>query len=124
MNSLVAIVGFALMEVAYAQPTAGEGPVWLQSKISQFESLAPSSPPRAILRTTYGGKTVYYVTPACCDIPSELYDDHGALLCFPNGGFAGGDGRCPAFVLSDATSTVWRDRRAAAPRGSASAASK
>ena len=91
---LVAIVGLALLAVACAQPTAGERPPWLQTKISLHESLAPSSPPRAILRTSYQGKTVYYVSPACCDIPSELYDEGGTLLCFPDGGFAGGDGRC------------------------------
>ena len=121
---LVAIVGLALLSAACAQPTAGARSPWLQTKISLHESLALSSPPRAILRTNYQGKTVYYVSPACCDIPSELYDEGGALLCFPEGGFAGGDGRCPTFVLPDNAATVWSDRRLATPRINAASPSK
>ena len=92
-------------------------PPWLQLKIAEFQKLPPFQPPRAILQAAYQGKTVYYVSPACCDIPSELYDQGGTLLCFPDGGFAGGDGRCPAFKLTGSgVSTVWRDERSAAPR--------
>lgn len=111
VRSFTVVAGLALLHVA------SERPIWLKSKISQFEGVALTSPPRAILRTTYQGKSVYYVPPVCCDIPSELYDDGGVLLCFPGGGFAGGDGRCPAFALPVDVTTVWRDSRGASNRG-------
>lgn len=110
-HPFTSVAALAILQVACALPIEGDRAPWLQSKISEYERLAPGNPPRAILRTTYEGKTVYYVTPTCCDIPSELYDERGALLCYPSGGFAGGDGRCPAFTLAASASAVWRDQR-------------
>jgi hypothetical protein len=107
-----------------SEPSARALAPWLQAKIAQFESGAPASPPRAILQAVDQGRTVYYVTPTCCDIPSELYDEGGSLLCFPDGGFAGGDGRCPTFRLPGNAATVWRDQRAAPVRGPAAPASR
>jgi hypothetical protein len=86
--------------------------------------LPVANPPRAILRTTYAGRTVYFVSATCCDIPSELYEESGALICFPNGGFAGGDGRCPGFTLSPDSATVWRDARTPATRAQPSSGGK
>ena len=64
----------------------------------------------------YQGKAAYYVSSACCDIPSELYDATGSLVCYPDGGFAGGDGRCPSFTfLANTVSVVWRDDRGQNP---------
>jgi hypothetical protein len=96
-----------------AAPAATEAiPTWLQLRIADYERLAPFSPPRAILQVRYLGRTAYYVTPACCDIPSELLDDKGLLLCYADGGFAGGDGRCPSFTqVGNVARTVWRDTR-------------
>ena len=95
-------------------------PEWLRAKIVAYQASPPTSPPRSVLRTSYLGKTAYYVPPVCCDIPSELYADDGTLICRPSGGFAGGDGRCPGFLTAPAPSTVvWRDSRiisASAPR--------
>ena len=108
-----------ILHVACAFAVESDRAPWLQSKISEYERLAPANPPRAILRGTYQGKTVYYVTPTCCDIPSELYDERGALLCYPSGGFAGGDGRCRTFSLPASAPAVWRDLRRAQPSSGA-----
>lgn len=90
-------------------------PRWLQAKIAKYEKLPAFSPPRSIQRTLHQDKTVYYISPACCDIPSELYDEAGALVCYPDGGFAGGDGRCLGFVSGgDNAAWVWRDGRGSA----------
>jgi hypothetical protein len=71
---------------------------WLQIKIWDYQSKPVSNPPRSVIKTTFEGKTVYYVPPVCCDIPSELYTQDGSLICYPNGGFTGaGDGKCPKF---------------------------
>jgi hypothetical protein len=63
----------------------------------------------AVFRTTYRGRLAYYIPPRCCDIPSQLYDEHGTLICYPHGGFAGGDGRCLSFVPSEAQLTPAQD---------------
>jgi hypothetical protein len=112
---------------------------WLQIKIWDYQSRPVSNPPRTIIKTTFEGKSVYYVPPVCCDIPSELYAEDGALLCYPSGGFTGaGDGKCPRFKLeyegvllnknninniknnkNNKNSIVWQDKRkpAASVRG-------
>lgn len=113
-------VAFALLLLVTAGVSAQESgpaalPAWLRAKIVEFEKLPPFSPPRSILRTQHEGKTVYDVSPACSDIPSELYDEAGALMCYPGGGFAGGDGKYASFSLgSSALATVWRDARSPA----------
>jgi len=108
------------LAILSAMPARAQGPqpaappAWLQGKIAEYEKLPPFNPPRSIVATKHGGKTVYFVSAACCDIPSELYDEKGTLLCYPTGGFAGGDGGCPAFVPGRMPmTTVWRDNRAA-----------
>lgn len=107
-----------LFSVAVASSAAADDakspPEWLRAKIAAYQAQMPTRPPRAVLRTRYLGKPAYYVPPVCCDIPSELYADDGALLCHPSGGFAGGDGRCPTFSIAATPPTVvWRDSRAA-----------
>lgn len=87
-------------------------PSWLQAKIEQYQKLPPAQPLRTVLLVRYQDKVAYYVPPICCDIPSELYDASGSLICYPGGGFAGGDGKCPRFRLAEAQpTTVWRDSR-------------
>jgi hypothetical protein len=111
--------GLLLLGLAFAPAPASSQtgtpptpPAWLAARIAEFKRLPASSPPRSIVVTTHDGKKVYYVSAACCDIPSELYDEQGALLCYPGGGFAGGDGRCPTFVLGRQPVTrVWQDDR-------------
>lgn len=112
MNRRYTVPVLLLCAVAAGAGETVELPQWLRSKIADYEKLAVSSPPRTVFRTEHEGRTVYYVPPACCDIPSELYAQDGTLLCYPDGGFAGGDGRCPTFnVLTRVPAVVWRDSR-------------
>jgi hypothetical protein len=110
VRQLTFVVAIAAVACAAAAPPSSL-PVWLQTKIVQLEQFPVGQAPREIVRTTYSGRTVYFVPPRCCDIPSELYEESGALICYPNGGFAGGDGRCPSFSLPPNSVTVWRDAR-------------
>jgi hypothetical protein len=88
---------------------------WLQVKIWDYQNKPVSNPPRRIIKTTFEGKPVYYVPAICCDIPSQLYAEDGALMCYPSGGFTGaGDGKCPKFkleYLDNKTDIVWEDKR-------------
>jgi hypothetical protein len=72
-------------------------PEWLDALIAQIELEEVTSPPTAIYSYRYHGETVYYRTSRCCDIQSEVYDAEGRILCRPDGGAGGGDGRCPDF---------------------------
>jgi hypothetical protein len=53
--------------------------------------------PGALYKTTYKGKVVYFSASVCCDIPSNLVDANGKLICYPNGGFISVYERCPDF---------------------------
>lgn len=82
--------------VTFAQASENAVPHWVQQKIQAYQHSAPEISARI---AEYQGKTVYYIPPKCCDIPSELYDENGKLICYPDGGFVGGDGKCPGFKL-------------------------
>lgn len=112
-TSLALLLSGGLTASTVAQPPrTQEMPAWLTARVVEYQRLPPFNPPRSIVRTLYRGQVVFHISPACCDIPSELYDEQGVLLCFPTGGFAGGDGRCPGFTFDESQATpVWRDTR-------------
>lgn len=91
--------------------TGGSLPSPLLKKIAEYESVPPAQPPRTIYRTSFRGQPAYFVTPACCDIPSELYDERGTFICYPGGRIMGGDERCPGYGITNNATLVWRDKR-------------
>jgi hypothetical protein len=115
MMARALVIATILAAISAGGCAAADGeamPAWVKAMTAQLEALPAGHPPRAIYRATLGDKTVFYLTPTCCDIPSELYDADGKLLCYPSGGFAGGDGRCPAFAADEKRMRlVWRDKR-------------
>ena len=86
---------------------------WIDALIARYEAEPVANPPQRILSYRYRGNTVYYVPPTCCDQPSTLYDEHGAVICAPDGGFSGrGDGQCPDFAARRSEEhVVWSDPR-------------
>ncbi len=82
-----------------AKSEAGD-PAWSVGKIWKFE---------------YQRNAVYFVPERCCHLPSELYDETGALICHPSGDFVGhvvGDGKCEDFLLvRENGSLIWADKR-------------
>jgi hypothetical protein len=98
---------------ATATPEVAARPTWMATLISEYESQPVANPQREIYRYKFDGKTVYYMPPICCDIPSQLFSEEGKLLCYPDGGFTGrGDERCPTFQkLKREEQLVWKDDR-------------
>ena len=90
-------------------------PPWLQALIQQVESQPPAAPPLYVARYDYQGQVVYYLPPRCCDVPSDLYDPSGTIICHPDGGLTGhGDGRCADFLATATNEKIlWRDQRGA-----------
>jgi hypothetical protein len=72
----------------------GNMPLWLKGKLELYKR---SHPDISAQVTEYNGEIAYYIPLRCCDIPSELYDQNGKIICHPNGGFTGGDGKCQSF---------------------------
>ena len=88
-------------------------PACIQKMISQYKSEEKQNPPRQIYSYLYNGKTVYYVTPPCCDFFSDLYDSSCVLIGHPDGGFTGkGDGKTSDFKDKRTNEKlIWKDDR-------------
>ena len=101
-------------------PVTAPRPDWITAKIAEYESLPIANPQRSIVRYKFEGKTVFYIPPICCDIPSQLFSEDGKLLCYPDGGFTGrGDERCPTFhKLKREEQLIWQDGRSRIPPSS------
>jgi hypothetical protein len=112
--TLAAAVVVALVACGADKATAPPDRAWLQDLIRSIEETPVSNPPTVIYEYKYRQQAVYFVPQRCCDIPSDLYDRDGQLLCHPDGGFTGaGDGRCPDFFDARTDErVVWRDPRA------------
>jgi hypothetical protein len=128
VNKLLFTVSIGFLTACSQQPTSAitadttapevaAHPTWMATLIGEYESQPVANPQREIIRYKFDGKTVYYMPPICCDIPSQLFSDEGKLLCYPDGGFTGGgDGRCPTFhKLKREAQFVWKDDRKRPP---------
>jgi hypothetical protein len=102
----------ALVTPAAAGAPAPDLPDWLAARLRATTAGPAGDRPPWVARYEYRGGTVYYLPPRCCDIPSELYDAAGDLLCRPDGGFVDGDARCPDFLARRrGGEIVWGDGR-------------
>lgn len=85
----------------------------LARMIEGFKAEEVQNPPRTIYSYLYKGKTVYYVTPPCCDFFSDLYDSSCILIGHPDGGITGrGDGSIKDFETEKKEEKlIWKDVR-------------
>ena len=88
-------------------------PAWVKTHIQRLHKGPLGNPAHSIWQYQYRGKTVYYVPPQCCDIPSALYDAKQKRICSPDGGMTGaGDGKCADFYQTrKAEKRIWQDSR-------------
>ncbi len=88
-------------------------PACVEKMIGQFKSEEKQNPPRQVYSYLYNGKTVYYVTPPCCDFFSDLYDSDCNLIAHPDGGITGkGDGKAADFLQTRTNEKlIWKDDR-------------
>ena len=69
---------------------------WVTQQIRTYEMPTKEVVSQVTHKVIYAGKPAYLIPSPCCDRFDFLYDDRGAILCAPSGGFAGsGDGSCP-----------------------------
>ncbi|MFN4151183.1 MAG: DUF6970 domain-containing protein, partial [Candidatus Sericytochromatia bacterium] len=90
-----------------------KNPLIINQSISSFINEPVKNPPVVIKQYQYKGKTVYYIPPSCCDIPSQLYSQEGNLICSPDGGITGnGDSKCNDFFSERKNEKlIWKDMR-------------
>lgn len=108
------IICLGLLGIECKQDSIAKGtPDCVISLIDGIRNQAVWNPPARVYRYTYQGKPVYFVPQRCCDIPSTLYSESCAVLCFPDGGISGGgDGRCSDFFRTRTNETlIWKDSR-------------
>ena len=107
------VIGAAACSSSSSPSEPAAAPPWLQALIAQIEAEPVTNPPSAIFRYRYAGDTVYFRPGRCCDLPSDLYNETGELICHPDGGITGrGDGRCPDFFSARSSEQlIWRDPR-------------
>jgi len=87
-------------------------PVCLANKIDSIRKDGKINMPQSVIRYTYKGESVYYVTSGCCDQFNEVYDNSCKSPGAPDGGVTGkGDGRLPEF-FTNATNkrVVWENK--------------
>lgn len=94
-------------------PVAPPVAACVQKLIKKFSAEEVQNPPRSIYSYTYKGKTVYYVTPPCCDFFSDLYDSNCNLIGHPDGGITGkGDMQMMDFDTAKKNEKlIWKDKR-------------
>ena len=82
---------------ALAPTPTPPAPVWVEDLIASFDEDRDFR----LSEYRYGGRTVFFVEPLCCDRFTDLYDADGGLIAHPSGGIAGGgDGRASDFIGS------------------------
>lgn len=88
-------------------------PACIESMIEEIKTADVWNPPATVWKYHYNGKTVYYIPPRCCDIPSILMDKNCNPLCSPDGGFTGeGDSKCDDFFEKRRDGKlIWEDKR-------------
>lgn len=113
MIKLALLFTLPLLAAGCTPAVTEEQPTFVRRLIADIEATPAANSPGGIWKYQYGGRTVYYLPPACCDLPSVLFDAEGAILCGPDGGFTGrGDGRCPDFFdRRSGGQQVWDDPR-------------
>lgn len=95
-----------------AQPVEGSDE-WLKNLIRQLRQEKPANPPAKIYRYTYREQVVYHLTGRCCNLPGQVYDINGNVICEPDGGITGkGDRRCTDFFETRSNKTlIWEDNQ-------------
>lgn len=81
-------------------------PTCIQDKIEEIKKNNDNS--AFVYRYSNHDELVYLISPGCCDMFSELYDDKCNFICAPSGGFTGkGDGKCKDLDLQKEL-VIWK----------------
>jgi hypothetical protein len=96
--------------VKQPEPVKDSLPACVRGLINKAMNEQPPTTPLQVDEYSFNSKTVYLVTPPCCDFFNEVYDDSCKIICAPSGGITGkGDGKCPDFFKSATfVKTLWK----------------
>lgn len=107
MNKITFFTLTYLLLSACAQSTFPKGtPSCILNKIEELKEKNDKS--AFVYQYTNHGQIVFLVSPGCCDMFTELYDEECNYICAPSGGFTGkGDGKCVDLDLQDEV-VIWK----------------
>ena len=87
-------------------------PQCMITKIDSIKMNTKTNPPASVIRYTYKGYSVFYITTGCCDQFNPVYNSDCIYIGAPDGGITGkGDGKIPDF-FANATNkkVVWENK--------------
>lgn len=108
------VISFLLTLISCNKPDVSSDSLsCIKTLIGKIQSENVKNPPLSVWQYDYNGQTVYYIPPYCCDMYSDLYDEHCNLICHPDGGITGmGDGKCADFFSKRKNEKlIWQDQR-------------
>ena len=115
MNRIISvlIILVCLNQSCKQEDTIKGIPSVVNDEISQIKKSPPQTPRLEVWRYTYNNMITYYIPPKNADGFSDLYDEHGNLVCHPDGGFSGGgDSKCTDFFDKRTNGElIWKDNR-------------
>lgn len=101
MIRVIILVGFlGLILACEKEDVPIDIPKCIEEIIDGMAKTGVIDPSARVYRYNYNGQFVYYLPPRCCDMYSLLYDEDCNIICYPDGGHTGGDGRCSDFLNS------------------------
>lgn len=101
MKLLLCLVLSNFTLASFAKSNYPKGtPKCIVSKIQELKQKKDNS--TSLYQQANHGEIVYLVSPGCCDMLLELYDDKCNYICAPSFGFTGkGDGECKDLDLEN-----------------------
>lgn len=109
---IVSLVSFLLTACSNKMQTTASIPQCLVTKIDSMRMNTKANPPASVIRYTYKGNSVFYITLGCCDQFNPVYNSDCVYMGAPDGGITGkGDGKIPDF-FANATNkkVVWENK--------------
>jgi len=102
LSLLILLFSFSCAKSNYPKGT----PSCIEDKIVELKKNDDNS--AFVYRYENHGEKVYLISPGCCDMFTELYDEECNYICAPSGGFTGkGDGKCKNLDLQNEV-IIWK----------------
>jgi hypothetical protein len=108
----VVACGTTSQEISTVETPEVETPAIVDQTVRSIMARPVENSPGSILQYTYHDMDVYFVPPACCDIPGVVFDHEGNAICYSGGLLRAEESQCPDFLEARTDEVlVWRDPR-------------
>ena len=103
---------FLFISCSNKMQSAAAMPQCMITKIDSIKMNTKTNPPASVIRYTYKGYSVFYITTGCCDQFNPVYNSDCIYMGAPDGGITGkGDGKIPDFFANATNKKVlWENK--------------